>query len=157
MNTLRPFELVILFSALAAGIFLFVRAWLLSDAIPKEYRSASPGFNWGWEYDYEGAMQDAGKFGGEPRPWSAMKTGNRIILPLNQPLITEGLEITYQGIVDSDNFRLDVKILSLDTSVTYPQILSRSEARRGFSIDDKQFVLEKITPQYINLSRFHTS
>ena len=154
MNTIRPFELAVLFSVLMAGIFLFVRVWLLSDAIPNEYRSASPGFNWGWEYDYEGAMQDPRNFGGEPWPWPAKKTGNRIILPLNQPLITDGLEITYQGMVGSDDFRLDIKIQSLDTGVSYPQRLSKSEARNGFFIDDKKFSLEKITPRYIHLFRF---
>jgi hypothetical protein len=127
--------------------------WLLSDAIPNEYRSASPGFNWGWEYDYEGAMRVPSKFGGEPWPWPAKKTGSRIILPLKQPLITEGLEITYQGMVDSNDFRLNVKIQNLDTRVTYPLIFSKSEARKGFFIDDKEFVLEKITPLYINISR----
>jgi hypothetical protein len=106
----------------------------LSDAIPIEYRSASPGFNWGWEYDYEGAMRDPGKFGGEPWPWPAKKTGNRIILPLNQPLITDGLEITFKGMVGSDDFRLDIKLQSLDTGVTYPQRFSKSEPEKAFSL-----------------------
>jgi hypothetical protein len=153
MNTIRPFEFAVLFSVLVAGIFLFVRAWLLSDAIPNEYRSASPGFNWGWEYDFEGAMQDPGKFGGEPWPWPAKKTGNRIILPLNQPLLTDGLEMVYQGIAGSDDFRLDIQIQSLDTRVAYPQRFNKSEARKGFFIDDKKFFLEKITPRYIQLFR----
>jgi len=154
MNTIRPFELAVLFSVLMAGIFLFVRVWLLSDAIPNEYRSASPGFNWGWEYDYGAAMQDHGRFGGEPWPWQAKKTGNRIILPLNQPLLTDGLEIVYQGMAGSDDFRLDIKIQSLDTGVAYPQLFIKSEARKGFFIDDKKFSLEKITPRYVQLFRF---
>ena len=153
MNNIRPFELAVLFSSLTAGIYLFVHVWLLSDAIPIEYRSASPGFNWGWEYDYEGAMRDPGKFGGEPWPWPAKKTGNRIILPLNEPLITDGLEITFKGMVGSDDFSLDIKLHSLDTGVTYPQRLNKSAARKGFFLDDKKFVLEKITPLYIHLSQ----
>jgi hypothetical protein len=153
MRTVRPFDIALIASALIAGIFLFVRVWLLSDAVPIEYRSASPGFNWGWEYDYQGAMRDAGSFGEKPWPWSAKKTGSRIILPLNQPLVTEGLEITYQGMVGSMDFRLNIVIQSLDSGVNYPQDFSASEARKGFSIDDKQFVLEKITPLYIRLSR----
>jgi hypothetical protein len=157
MNTIRPFELAVLFSSLAAGIYLFVHVWLLSDAIPKEYRSASPGFNWGWEYDYEGAMQGPRKFGGEQWPWPAKKTGNRIILPLNQPLITDGLEITFKGMVGSDDFRLAVKIHSLDTGVSYPQRFSNSGARKGFFLDDKKFVLEKITPRYVQLSQFQNN
>ena len=153
MRTVRPFEIMVIASALTAGIFLFVHVWLLSDAVPIEYRSASPGFNWGWEYDYEGAMRDVGRFGEKPWPWLAKKTGNRIILPLNQPLVTEGLEITYQGMVGPMDFRLNIVIQNLDTGVTYPQDFSTSEARKGFSIGDKQFVLEKITPLYIRLSR----
>jgi hypothetical protein len=156
MNTIRPFELAFLFSVLMAGIFLFVRAWLLSDAVPNEFRSASPGFNWGWEYDYERAMQDPGKFGGEPWPWPATKTGNRIILPLNQPLITDGLEIMYRGMEGSNDFRLDIKIQNLDTGVTYAQRFSKSEARNGFFINDKKFSLEKITPRYIHLFRIQS-
>jgi hypothetical protein len=157
MNTIRPFELAVLFAVLIAGIYLFVRVCLLSDAIPNEYRSASPGFNWGWEYDYEGAIRDPGKFGGEPWPWPAKKTGTRIILPLNQPLLTDGLEITFKGMVGSEDFRLDIKLQSLDTGVTYPQRFSKSGARKGFFIDDKKFVLEKITPLYIHLSQFQNN
>ena len=153
MRTVRPFEIAVIASTLTAGIFLFVRVWLLSDAVPIEYRSASPGFNWGWEYDYEGAMRDAGRFGEKPWPWPAKKTGSRIILPLNQPLVTEGLEITYQGMVGPIDFRLNIVIQNLDAGVNYPQDFSASEAQKGFSIDDKQFVLEKITPLYIRLSR----
>ena len=86
-------------------------------------------------------------------PWSAKKIGSRIILPLDQPLVTEGLEITYRGMVGSMDFRLNIVIQNLDAGVNYPQDFSASEARKGFSIDDKQFVLEKITPLYIRLSR----
>jgi hypothetical protein len=157
MNTIRPFELAVLFSSLTAGIYLFVHVWLLSDAIPNEFRSASPGFNWGWEYDYEGAMQGPRKFGGERWPWPAKKTGNRIILPLNQPLITDGLEITFKGMVGSDDFRLDIKLQSLDTGVSYPQRFSKSEPEKAFFLDDKKFVLEKITPRYIHLSQFQNN
>ena len=157
MNTIRPFELAVVFSSLTAGIYLFVHVWLLSDAIPIEYRSASPGFNWGWEYDYEGAMQGPRKFGGEPWPWPAKKTENRIILPLNQPLSTEGLEITFKGISGSEAFLLDIKLKSLDTEVTYPQQFSKSAARKGFYVDDMKFVLEKITPFYIHLSQFQNN
>lgn len=153
MRTVRPFEIVVIAGALTAGIFLFVRVWLLSDAVPIEYRSASPGFNWGWEYDYEGAMRDAGRFGEKPWPWPAKKTGSRIILPLNQPLVIEGLEITYQGMVGTMDFRLNIVIQDLDAGVNYPRDFSASETRKGFTIDDKQFVLEKITPLYIRLSR----
>ena len=154
MRTIRPFEIAAITSALAIGTFLFVRVWLLSDAIPIEYRSASPGFNWGWEYDYEGAMRNVGEFGGKPWPWSAKRTGNRIILPLNQPLVTEGLELTYLGIVEP-MFRLNIANQNLDTSVAYPHDYMISEARKGFYIDGKQFVLKKITPLYIRLSRSH--
>lgn len=45
MRTVHPFEIAIIVSALTAGIFLFVRVCLLSDAVPTEFRSASPGFN----------------------------------------------------------------------------------------------------------------
>jgi hypothetical protein len=152
MRSVRPFEVVGLASVLASGIFMFVRMCLLSDAVPMEYRSASPGFNWGWEYDYEGAMRDVGRFGEKPWPWPAKKTGNRIILPLNQPLVTEELEIMYQGMVGPGYFRLDIVIQSLDSGVTYPQEFNAKEARKGFTIADQQFVLEKITPRYLLLS-----
>ena len=157
MNTIRPFELAVLFSCLTAGIYLYAQVWLLSDAIPNEFRSTSQGFNWGWEYDYEGAMQVPIDFGGERWPWPAKKTGNRIILPLNQPLITDGLEITFKGMVGSENFLLDIKLQSLDTGVSYPQRFSKSVAKKGFFLDDKKFVLEKITPRYVQLSQFQNN
>ena len=104
-----------------------------------EYRSASPWFHLGWEIDYERAMRDTGRYG--EKPWPC--TGSRIVLPLNQPLLAEGLGITYHGRVGSDGFRLDIVIRSLDTGVTYPQGFSAIEARKGFTIADLQFVLEK--------------
>ncbi len=152
MTNIRPFEIAILACALAAGIYLFVRVCLLSNAVPMEYRSASPGFNWGWEIDYERAMRDAGEYGEKPWPWPAAKSDSRILLPLDQPLYTEELKITYRGMVGSDSFRLDFVIQSLDSSVTYPQEFSAIEARKGITIADQQFVLEKITPRYLLLS-----
>ena len=156
MRTIHLFEIATIVSAVMAGIFLFVHVCLLSDSVPTEYRSTSPGFNWGWEYDYEGAMRNAGKFGGKPWPWPAQKTANRLILPLDQPLVTDGLKITYKGLVGAMDFRLHVAIQNLDNSVTYPYDFMTSEARKGFSIDNKQFVLENITPLYIRLSLLQT-
>ena len=92
-------------------------------------------------------MQVPVDLGGERWPWPAKKTGNRIILPLNQPLITDGLEITFKGIAGSDDFLLDIRLQNLDTGVSYPQRFSKSVARKGFFLDDKKFVLEKITPR----------
>ena len=133
------------------GIVVFVWAISLSDAVPEEYRSASPGFAWSWPFDYEGATREAGRFGEAPWPWPAKQTGNRIVLPLNQPLISEGLEITYLGITESGRFKLDIAIQNLDSSVTYSHEFGVPKARGGFTIADRQFKLEKITSLYVLL------
>ena len=73
------------------------------------------------------------------------------MLPLNQPLLSDGLELTYRGMIESDGFELDMVIQRLDSSVTYPLNLAVMEARRGFTIADRHFTLEQITPLYLRL------
>ena len=154
MRSDRPIELAVFAGMLIVGGFLFVRMIVLSDAVPAEYRSASPGFGWSWDFDYEDAMADAGRLGEEPWPWPAKKTANRLVLPIGQTLVSEDLEITYRGMAKSDVFRLDVVIHRLDASVTYPRVLVVKEARRGFMLADRHFTLEQITPIYL---RLHTA
>ena len=151
MRSDRPIEIAAFAGILLAGGFLFVWMIVLSDAVPAEYRSASPGFGWSWDFDYEAAMRNAGRLGEEPWPWPAKESGNRLVLPMNQPLLSEGLEITYRGMIESGGFRLDIVIQSLDSSVTYPRVFGALEARRGFMIAERHFTLEKITPLYLRL------
>lgn len=151
MRSDRPIEIAAVAGILLAGMVLFVWTIVKSDAIPAEFRSASPGYGWSWDFDYEAAMQEAGRFGAEPWPWPATENGNRLVLPLNQPLLSEGLTITYQGMRRSGGFRLGIVIQRLDASVTYPLDFSVPEAKRGFAIADRRFTLEKITPRYLRL------
>ena len=136
---------------LLVGAFLFVRAMGLSNAIPDEYRSASPGFGWAWDFDYALGVGEAGRFGEAPWPWPAQVSGDHLLLPLDQSLNSRGLKLTYQGMLAADRFRLDVGIVRLDPNTTYPQNFRVSEARRGLMIDDRRFVLESITPLYLRL------
>jgi len=124
---------------------------MLSDTIPVEYRSASPGFGWGWEYDYELGVSEAGRLGAAPLPWPATVSGHQLLLPLNQPLLFQGVKMIYRGMVGSDRFRLDIGIEHLDPGVSYPHVFSVSEARRGLMVNDRQFVLETIKPHYLRL------
>ena len=151
MRSDRPIEIAAFAGIMLAGGFFFVWMIVLSDAVPAGYRSASPGFGWSWDFDYEDAMRDAGRLGAEPWPWPAKETGNRLVLPLNQPLLSEGLKITYRGMMESGGFRLDMVIQSLDSSVTYPRDFGVLEARRGFTIANRHFTLENITPLYLRL------
>lgn len=151
MRSDRPSEFAAVACILLAGGILFVWMIVLSDAVPTEYRSASPGFSWSWDFDYEAAMRDAGRQGEAAWPWPAKKTGNRLVLPLNQPLLFEGLVITYRGMMESGRFRLDIVIQSLDPSVTYPLDFGVPEAGHGFMAADRHFRLEKITPLYLRL------
>ncbi len=151
MRSDHPIEIAVLAGILLAGVFLFVWMIILIDAVPEEYRSASPGFGWSWDFDYEGAMRDAGRLGAEPWPWPAKESGNRLVLPMNQPLLSKGLQITYRGPLGSGRFRLDVVIQSLDSSFTYQQDFDVLEARRGFTMANRRFRLEKITPRYLRL------
>jgi hypothetical protein len=146
-----PFEIASLIGMCLAGGFLFVWMIGLSDAVPTEYRSASLPVGWSWDFDYEDAMQEAGGLGVEPWPWPAKATGNRLLLPLNQTLLSEGLEIIYRGMVKPGGFRLDMVIQALDSSVTYQRDLVVMEARQGFTLADRHFTLEQITPLYLRL------
>jgi hypothetical protein len=148
----RPIiEVVALAGLLLAGCFLFVYMIVLSDQVPAEYRSASPGFGWSWDFDYEDAMHNAGRLGAAPWPWPAKATGSHFVLPLNQTLLSEGLELTYRGMTPSGGFRLDMVLQRLDPSVTYPLALAVVEARQGFTLADRHFWLEQITPRYLRL------
>ena len=151
MKNVTPIEIAASAVIFLAGSFLFVWMIVLSDAVPAEYRSASPGFGWSWDFDYEAAMRDAGRLGAEPWPWPPKESGNRLLLPLDQPLLFKGLEITYRGMLESGRFRLDVVIQSLDSSFTYQRDLGVLEARQGFLIDDRRFALGKISPLYLRL------
>jgi hypothetical protein len=152
MRDTNPLEIAVVAGALMIGILLFVWAVIQSEAVPAEYRSASPGFGWSWDFDYEAGMRDAGRLGEEPWPWPAKMIGNRLVLPVDQPLLAEGLEITYRGMMEADNFRLDIVILSLDASVTYHREIKISEARHSFTLSDRRFKLEHITSRYLLLS-----
>lgn len=151
MRNDRTTEIVILGGLLMAGCLLFVWMIALSDAVPTEYRSASPGFGWSWDFNYEDAMRETGRLGAEPWPWPAKATGNRLVLPLDQPLLSDGLEIVYRGMIKPGGFRLDMVIQALDSSVTYPRDLIVLDARRGFTLADRRFRLEQITPLYLRL------
>ena len=147
----RPINIAVAGGAFLAGIILFVWMLILSDAVPTEYRNTSPGYGWTWDFDWETALREAGRLGEEPWPWPAKKTGNRIVLPLNQPLVSEGFEITYRGVRESGDLQLAVVIHNLDASVSYPREYGELEAKRGFMIADHHFMLEKFTPVYILL------
>ena len=144
-------EIIVVCFLLAIGGYLFVRAIGLSASIPDEFRSASPGFGWAWDFDYATGMAEAGRFGEAPWPWPAQVSGEHLLLPLDQPLTSNKLKLTYQGMSADDRFRLAVVIQGLDPGVTYPQEFSVPEALRGLTIDDRRFVLESITPRYLRL------
>lgn len=151
MNNDRPIEIAAVAGMLLVAGAMFVWMIVLSDAVPTEYRSASPGFGWSWDFDFEAAMRDAGRFGEQPWPWPAQATDNRLVLPLNQPLLFEGLTITYKGMSASGGFRLDIVIQSLDANVTYPLYVGAMEAGRGFRIADRHVTVENITQRYLRL------
>ncbi len=136
------------------GALLFVWAFVQSDAIPTEYRSASPGFGWSWDFDYSTAVPDAGQTAANSRSWPAQHRGDRLVLPLGQPLVSQGLQITYRGLTAADTFWLDVVIRDLDADTVYPQNVSVSEARDGFNLAGSYFILEKITGDHLRLRSF---
>ena len=144
-------KVTVLVSSLLAGGLLFFWMVVLSDAVPIEYRSTSPGYGWSWDFNYDMAMQDAGRLGEAPWPWPAKETGTRLVLPIGQPLKTRGMELTYQGMLETERFRLDIIIKSLDANFTYPRDFGVLEAKRGFTIHNRRFTLEKISPLYISL------
>lgn len=151
MRSHRALEIAAVGCILVIAVFLFVWMIVLSDAVPTEYRSASPGFGWGWDFDYQTATHNAGRQGEAPWPWPAMVSGNRLVLPLNQPLLFQGVEITYRGMTKSGGFRLDVVIERLDPNVIYPLHFAVEKARQGFMAANRHFAMEKITPRYLRL------
>lgn len=151
MQNNRSIEIAALTGIVLVAGMLFARTLVFDDGIPVEYRSTSPGFGWSWDFDYEAAMGEAGRFGSEPWPWPARITGNRLVLPLNQSLLFKELEITYRGMTEPSSFQLDVIIQSLDSSYIYQQNFEVVEAESGFTIADRRFTLEKITSHYLRL------
>ena len=151
MRSRRPFEIIGLISLLIVGGLLFVWMVVLKDAIPVEYREASPGFGWSWDFDYESAMHESGRSEVKAWPWPAQAMGNRLVLPRNQPLHFNGLKLTYRGMPEGGGFRLDVVILGLDPQYTYQHTVGFEDARQGFTLADRHFLLERITSRYLRL------
>lgn len=73
------------------------------------------------------------------------------MLPLGQPLVSQGLQITYRGLTSADTFWLDVVIRDLDADTVYPHDVSVSDARDGFNLAGSHFILEKITGDHLRL------
>lgn len=144
-------EMVFIVGLLITGGVFFWLATALSETVPEEYRSTSPGFGWSWDFNAKGAIANAGRFGALPMPWLATETGRRLLLPLDQPLDAERLRITYRGETEPGRFRLDLVIKRLDPNAVYPREFNVEKAKRGFRIADRSFVLEEITPLYIYL------
>ena len=151
MQNNHSIEIKVLAGVLVIGGLVFI--WMLAfrDAIPFEYRNTSPGFGWSWDFDYETAMKEAGRTGADPWPWPAKATGNRLVLPINQPLDFRGLEITYKGMPETGSFRLDVVIPGLDSKYPYQRNLEIQKAEGGFTLAERRFTLEKITSYYVRL------
>lgn len=151
MGNKHPIETAIVVGLLFAGGVFFGVAMRLAERVPEEYRSASPGFSWSWDFNYEDAVLNGGRLGALPLPWLAIESGNRLLLPLDQPLDSKRLRITYRGKTGSGRFRLDIVIKSLDPNAVYQRDFIVDEAKRGFRIGDRSFRLEEITPLYIHL------
>ena len=152
MTNGRPIEIAAIVGALLSGAIFFVWMAVHADAVPVEYRNTSPGYGWTWDFDWMTALRDAGRFGEDPRPWPAKAVGGSLVLPLDQPLMIYGLEITYKGMSESGDVRLDIVVQSLDSAVAYPRNIGGLEARDGFMISDRSFRMEHITPLYLRLS-----
>jgi hypothetical protein len=151
MERKQPIETAIIVGLLFAGGIFFWMATTLSGTVPEEYRSASPGFGWSWDFNSMDAIVNAGRLGELPLPWLATEIGSRLLLPLDQPLDSNRLRVTYRGRTVPGRFRLDVVIKRLDPDAVYPRDFSVEKARRGFRIADQSFILEEITPLYIHL------
>lgn len=151
MSDRNPIANAFVAVALMAGSLLFLWSIRAAETVPVEYRSASPGFGWAWDFDYAAGMTEAGRFGEAPQPWAAVAAGDRLLLPVDQPLRTRGLKMTYRGMPAAGRFRVDISIASLDPDVAYPREFSVAEARRGLRVSDQRFVLETITPNYLRL------
>lgn len=52
---------------------------------------------------------------------------------------------------EGDSFCLDVVILDLDPQNTYQHTVGFEDARQGFTLADRHFLLEKITSRYLRL------
>jgi hypothetical protein len=151
MGNKHPIEIAIIVGLLLAGGVLFWVAMTLSQRVPVEYRSASPGFGWSWDFNYRDAVRNGGRSGASPLPWQAIEAGNRLLLPLDQPLDTERMRIIYRGKTAPGRFRLDIVIKRLDPDAVYQRDLVVKEAKRGFRIGDNAYLLEEITPLYAYL------
>jgi hypothetical protein len=147
----QPIEIAIMVGLLLAGGILFWVATTLSQRVPKEYRSTSPGYGWSWDFNYQDGIQNGGRVGALPLPWQAMAAGDRLLLPLDQPLDAKRLRITYRGETGPGRFRLDIVIKSLDPDAVYQRDLVVEKARRGFRLGDKSYLLKEITPLYVYL------
>jgi hypothetical protein len=141
----------LLWAAVGSVALLICLAFLPLGPRTLENHRPPPGFGWSWDFDYKTAMAKPGSTIEPSSRRPAVPNHDLLILVIDQPLSVAGLNIVYRGLTPAGRFRLDVVNPALDPLCPYPHEFSPSQARHGFSIFDRRFVLNAIGPSALIL------
>ena len=83
---------------------------------------------------------------------TAMQTDDNYLLPLDQGLVIDGLEITYRGKSGPD-IMLDLVILALDKEYAYRYKIPLKSAKKGFLLSRHPFKVVSINSQKVLLTK----
>jgi hypothetical protein len=140
--------------ALSVGLMASI-LWFNQNPTPAPLRDASPGFGWAWSFDYRQALpvveptREPGQRALDSAPPAPEAKTLRCVV--DKPLAVGDIVIVYRGKTDRRHFRVDTIIPALDPSDSYSNHIAIAEARRGFSLAGKRFVLRDIGRNHVKL------
>ena len=154
MQNIKRYNFRSLVLAAAAGLLLMSVVYqVLQKPIRMKDRITSPGFGWSWDFDYQRAKREPTLTLDSPVNRIKPRDKGLLVLKTDDPISISGLKITYRGQTPSGDLRLDVSVSALDPEYAYPYRISLSQARKGFSLFDRHFVLDLEGPAFIRLKQ----
>lgn len=146
----------IYWATVSAFLLLIWLAPAMRNPIRIEDRVRSPGFGWSWDFNYERAMREPQLTLADPINRILAPRPDQFVLTIGNAASIAGLKIIYRGRTASGMLRLGVIDRSLDAAYAYPFELSAAEARKGFTLFDRRFLLETTGPSFIQLRHLST-
>lgn len=107
----------------------------------RSYPSELPGAGWGWSFDYRLGMQGPGRGNTPASSPRTPRAADVVELTVHRPARIGDIRITFRGLAPGKRFRVDLVIPALDPHYSYPREFGIADARGGFTLGGRRFVL----------------